>query len=129
MQDVPLENHGHDITKQEEGSLASDDGDKNEAASNLSGSFQDDDASTVDLAEEREKKVRRSLLFAILSVCGLLFCMQMMGRVLEKFSKSSSEVDGNDVVEMAADEVAAAAREGAIGNAAAAAGGANNPAL
>ena len=47
----------------------------------LSDSVQEDDVSTVDLAEEREKQVRKTLLSAILSAIGVIFCMQMIGKI------------------------------------------------
>ena len=68
----------------------------------LSDSQEDDEASTIDMAEENEKKVRKSLLFAILSACGLLLCIQLIGRLLARCTSSGG--DG-------ADEIVAAGRE------------------
>ena len=55
----------------------------------MSASFNDDDdPSTVDLAEKREQEVRKSLLFAILTACGMIFCMNMIGRLIDRCSRS-----------------------------------------
>ena len=96
----------------------------------LSSSEHSEGASTVDMAEENEKKVRRSLLVAILSVCGLLVCMQVVGRLLARLYGGAEE---EDAAAMATDEAVGAAREGVVANAATSGttgvGGVHNPAL
>jgi len=94
----------------------------------LSTSEHSEGASTVDLAEKREQQVRRSLCFAILSACGLIALLQVVGWLFTKFTRDSSKEDV--VVEMAVDEAAGAAREGVVTQAVTTAGGgAANPAV
>ena len=79
----------------------------------FSESFDQEDDSTVDQADKREQEVRRTLLFAILSACGMIFCMGLVGKVLARFRSISHE----------ADEPAAFTRDAVVGNASNAATG------
>lgn len=53
-------------------------------ASNLSDSFCQDSISSIDMAEKREQEVRHSLLFAILSACGIMFVMKIIKLIISK---------------------------------------------
>ena len=71
----------------------------------LSSSEHSEGASTVDKAEENEKKVRMSLLFAILSACGMIAIGSQMGKLMNCLFKRSGD-GGNgedDVAGMAGD--------------------------
>ena len=57
--------------------------DEDEAGSELSGSCQEDGASTVDLAEEREKKVRISMLFGVLFTCAAIGCYRLLQKLID----------------------------------------------
>lgn len=72
------------------------DEDEEDCESQMSDSVQEDDASTVDLAEEKEKQVKKTLLFAILSAVGLVFCMKMMGKLLARLNDNGAPVEGVD---------------------------------
>ena len=98
------EGHDHDDEKEkkEKNDWYGDDMESDEENSNnreedeMSGSFQDDEPSTVDLAEKREQQVKQSLLFAFLSAIGMIFCMNMIGRLIERCSRSGGEDTGAD---------------------------------
>ena len=55
-----------------------------EDMSELSGSEQDEEASAVDWAEQKEKEVRRTLLFAFLSAIGMIFLIKLIGKLIER---------------------------------------------
>jgi hypothetical protein len=80
-----------------EGSLGAD---HDKEDDDLSASHCDDSVTTIDIEEVREKQVRRSLLFAILTACGQMFCISMIGKLIQCFSRSSD--DGGAEVDVAA---------------------------
>jgi Na+-transporting methylmalonyl-CoA/oxaloacetate decarboxylase gamma subunit len=81
-----------DLESQGSGDLFNDEDDA------MSDSIQDgDDGSTVDLAEEREKQIRTSLFFAFLSAVGMIFFMNLIGKIVAKFTGKNDTSD-TDVV-------------------------------
>eukprot|EP00797_Seminavis_robusta_P006821 Sro145_g067370.1 Hemolysin-type calcium-binding repeat (2 copies) (1021) ;mRNA; r:75230-78627 len=91
-------------------------GSDQENDSQLSDSCRDEDeTSSADTAEAKEQQVRQSLFFAILSACGLLFCMKLMTRLVNRCTeRGNDDVPG---VDEAAEEAAVE-----VGNQAASAG-------
>lgn len=69
----------------------------------LSSSEHSEGASTVDKAEEDEKKVRMSLLFAILSACGMIAIGSQMGKLMNCIFKRSGGNGEDDAAGMAGD--------------------------
>ena len=73
--------------------------DNNDEGSQMSDSVMDEDASKVDLAEKREQQVRRTLLFSILTACGMIFCIKMIGRLIERLTGDNVSPDGVEQVQ------------------------------
>jgi hypothetical protein len=95
------------------------DGDE-ENESVVSGSYHDDDeVSTLDIAEEQEKRNRRSLLMAILTACGIILCVTLISKLVNRCMGKSEEMPVADQVaqeaaEEAANQGVAAARNGGL---------------
>ena len=70
----------------------------------------DDSLSTIDKAEERERQVRSSLLFACLNVLGMAIMSKLFGKLLSKMQKLF-QGDPDDAANDIAMEAADAARE------------------
>ena len=105
LQEVDLaeKEHGDDEKGVSEEDIIGDD------HSEMSASFCDDEASSVlDKAERDERQVRKSLFFAILSACGMMFCMSMIQKVIARFANTDDSAAVLD-----ADDVVAAGREAA----------------
>jgi len=81
-----------------------DDEDEESAHSGNSNSFKDDDESTIDMVEQREKQVRRSLLFCILSALGVVLCGKLISKLIQRCRGGSNE---DDAMQVAADVVGA----------------------
>lgn len=64
----------------------------------LSGSFRDDEHSVIDIADETEKRVKKTLFYAILNACGMIFLITLIGRLVERCSGQGSSNDGEDEV-------------------------------
>jgi len=91
-----------------------DDEDKmDDEESLVSTSEHDEDPDSVDLAEEQERKTRRTLCFALLSALGIIALGQLLSRLLSKFFNSS----GEDVAADAAADAAGDAVQGTAGTA------------
>lgn len=71
------------------------DQDDDEEQSNASDSYVDDEPSTIDMAEENEKKVRLSLFYAFLTACGIIFLGKLIGKWLRRCSNNSDGADGS----------------------------------
>lgn len=78
----------------------------------LSASYKAEDESSIDLVEKKEKEIRYSLLFCILSACGMLFCMNMIGKLLARFSNGNNPEE--DVADMVVDEAVGTTRDVAL---------------
>ena len=71
-------------------------------------------ASTIDVAEENEKRTRRSLLFAILSACGMILCFQLIQKLISRFSRNEPEDVQEAIVEELIDTTLHGTREGLV---------------
>jgi cobalamin biosynthesis protein CobT len=103
LEDVQLDEEKKKDSKEEDIESDEEEGSDKREEDEMSASFQDEEASTVDLAEKREQEVRKSLLFALLTAVGMVFCFNMIGRLIERFSRSE---------DTGADEVVAAGQGG-----------------
>ncbi|CAB9517115.1 Calcium-binding EGF domain [Seminavis robusta] len=112
MEDVDLDHKATTAGKKEDYEEEEDEESQNQE-SQMSDS-QQDEPSTVDMAEAKEKQVRSSLLFAILSACGMLFCMKMISKLVNRLKGGDDDVPGADEV---AQEAAEAAADEVVGNA------------
>jgi len=90
---------------------------EDEDRSECSDSFKDDEASSVDVAHEREKQVQRSLCFAICSALGLVFLMSIIGKLIECFSRrnANDKDEAVAVVEGAVDDTMGATMQTGTG--------------
>lgn len=105
MEEAKLTNEGGDKKKGDEESDVGDD--------EMSGSYADEEPSTVDMAEKNEQQVRKSLLFACLSACGLIFVMQLIGRLMGRCA-SSDDAGADDAVAAGREATNAAANNQAV---------------
>lgn len=118
MEDIDLD-HKNPCAENDRGDKESGNGDE-EQESELSDSYHDaDEVSTVDVAEEQEKKNRRSLLMAILTACGIILCISLISKLVNRCRGQSEDVPVADQVaqeaaEEAANQGAAAARNGGL---------------
>ena len=94
------------LKKMEEEDESSSDDDGAAKADDMSDS-DNQSASTVDAAAEREKSVRKSFLFAIFSCLAMLGLSKVLGKLFSCFSKGGETEDvGAELAQEAANEVA-----------------------
>jgi hypothetical protein len=82
-----------------------EDQDGDEQSSVMSDSQRDDEASTIDIAEEIEKRNRKSILMAIFTACGIIFLVSLLSRWCNR-SNNEGEQGAEILAEEAAQEVA-----------------------
>jgi hypothetical protein len=105
LQDVDLKgDHGQDTTfKQAKDDQDDDDDQDKDQQSVMSDSVGEEEASTVDLAEEAEKRNRKSVFLALFTACGIIFVLTLITRYCNR-SKDEDQV-AEIVAEEAAQEV------------------------
>jgi hypothetical protein len=119
MEDIDID-HKQSCEENDPGDGERSNGEEDEKDSVLSDSDHDvDEVSTVDLAEELEKKNRRSLLMAIFTACGIILCITLISKLVNRCRGNSEDVPVADqVAQEAAEELgnqgAAAARNGGL---------------